>query len=130
MKKTQSFLLRGALAFVVVLGLTACGGTAGIAFPDSYNSNGDRVTAELNHFNFLGFNPLKNSEKVMQDLARKCEGVSNGKVNGISYQLTIKNFFIATKIEVRASGVCCCLEEGEEASAPADDKKKKRRRRR
>lgn len=117
MKRNVIFML----VFASVLGLLAsCGGLAGVGYASDVVPNGRKVSVVYSHFNFLGFNPPKDTYDVIESLVKKCDKESNGSVTGVGYQIVIRNYFIARKIEIIASGYCCC-DEGGSGSASSDD---------
>ncbi len=113
--------------------LTGCvGGLGYLQYPDEYNDNGRKVSATLKHTNWFGFSPLRGTDKVLDQLAGKCDG---GKVTGISVEMYVTTSFLFTKTEITATGVCSDGEGSGSSSDEGDDSKsksksKRRRRRR
>ena len=110
------------LVFASTLGfLTSCGGLAGVGYSGDVVPNGRKVTVVYSHFNFLGFNPPKNTYDVIESLVKKCDKESNGSVTGVGYQIVMRNYLVANKIEIIASGYCCCDEGGAGGSDDSDE---------
>jgi len=117
MKRNVIFML----VFASILGfLTSCGGLAGVGYAGDVIPNGRKVSVVYSSTNILGFTPPKDTYEVIESLVKKCDKESNGTVSGIGYQVVVRNYIFAYKIEIIASGYCCC-DEGGSGSASSDD---------
>ena len=113
-----------ALAFSVA----SCGGLATVHYPEVLIPEGKSVSVTYKHSNFLGFNPPKDTYEVLEDLSKKCAKDSNGKLSGVGYEVSMKNYILVLSTKIVVSGYCCCLEEGEEINERGGETEKKRKR--
>lgn len=125
LKSIKSIVAMGLLAFII----TSCGGLSIVQYPQSFSGEGKKVTAKIERYNVLGLKPATKTYQVIEQLSKKCEKTSNGKVSDITYEIVRKNYFgIVLGTEVTATGYCCCLEEGESAEAEEEEEEEKPKR--
>lgn len=127
LKSIKSIIAMGLLAFII----TSCGGLAFVQYPQEFTGEGRKVTATIKRYNFLGLKPASKTYQVLEQLSKKCDRESNGKVSNITYEIVRKNYLgFVLGTEITATGYCCCLEDGEAAEAAEEEEKKPKRGRR